>query len=156
MLSALKHYEKRCTFSSKSIYAGEQGNLLASADRGKRNDIVVSHILSSKHWRSYKRNDSVRNLQNSGHLNIYAKVSRLWQTIWFTQINHNHLIYVMFIIIINLPSVLRRCWLGDRKGIRSLKTEWWGTGMAICLERGANYLHMVQLMPLPPHHLLLQ
>ena len=28
--------------------------------------------------------------------------------------------------------------------------------MVICLERGANDLHMVQLMPLPPHHLLLQ
>jgi len=26
----------------------------------------------------------------------------------------------------------------------------------ICLEQGANDLHMVQLMPLPPHHLLLQ
>jgi len=24
----------------------------------------------------------------------------------------------------------------------------------ICLERGANDLYMVQLMPLPPHHLL--
>jgi len=28
------------------------------------------------------------------------------------------------------------------------KTEWWGVGMIICLERGAN-LHMAQLMPLP-------
>ena len=28
--------------------------------------------------------------------------------------------------------------------------------MAICLERGANDLHMVQQMPLPPRHLLLQ
>ena len=28
------------------------------------------------------------------------------------------------------------------------KTEWWGAGMAFCLERGAD-LHMVQLMPLP-------
>ena len=27
--------------------------------------------------------------------------------------------------------------------------------MVICLQRGANNLHMVQLMPLPPHHLLL-
>jgi len=27
--------------------------------------------------------------------------------------------------------------------------------MVICLERGANDLHIVQLMPLPPHHLLL-
>ena len=28
------------------------------------------------------------------------------------------------------------------------KTEWWGTGMVICLDRGAD-LHMAQLMPLP-------
>ena len=28
--------------------------------------------------------------------------------------------------------------------------------MVVCLERGANDLHMVQLMPLPPHHLLLK
>jgi len=30
------------------------------------------------------------------------------------------------------------------------KTEWWGTGMVICLERGVNAFHMAQLMPLPP------
>jgi len=30
------------------------------------------------------------------------------------------------------------------------------TGTVICLERGATDLHMVQLMSLPPHHLLLQ
>jgi len=28
------------------------------------------------------------------------------------------------------------------------KTEWWGAGRIICLERGAD-LHMAQLMPLP-------
>jgi len=33
--------------------------------------------------------------------------------------------------------------------------EWWDAGVVICLEWGANHLHMVQLMPLPPHHLLL-
>jgi len=27
--------------------------------------------------------------------------------------------------------------------------------MVICLEQGAKDLHMVQLMPLPPHYLLL-
>jgi len=43
-----------------------------------------------------------------------------------------------------LPSVLLRCWLGGRKGIRPVKTEWW----VICLERGAD-MHMAQLMPLP-------
>jgi len=28
------------------------------------------------------------------------------------------------------------------------KTEWWGAGVVICLERGAD-LHMARLMPLP-------
>jgi len=28
------------------------------------------------------------------------------------------------------------------------KTEWWGAGMVICLDRGAD-LHTAQLMPLP-------
>jgi len=28
------------------------------------------------------------------------------------------------------------------------KTEWWGAGVVICLERGADF-HMAQLMPLP-------
>ena len=47
------------------------------------------------------------------------------------------------------PSVLWRCWLGSRKGIRPVKKlEWWGTGMVICLERDAD-LHMAQQMPLP-------
>ena len=56
-----------------------------------------------------------------------------------------------------LPSVVWRCWLGGRKGIRPVKNmEWWGAGVVVCLEQGANDLHMVQLMPLPPHHLLLQ
>ena len=48
----------------------------------------------------------------------------------------------------NLASVLWRCWLGGRKGIRPVKNEWWGAGVAICLEQGAD-LHMAQLMPLP-------
>ena len=44
-----------------------------------------------------------------------------------------------------MPSVL---WLGGRKGIRLVKTEWRGAVVVICLERGAD-LHMAQLMPLP-------
>jgi len=47
-----------------------------------------------------------------------------------------------------LPTVLWSCWLGGRKGIQPVKTEQWGAGMVICLERGAD-LHMPQLMPLP-------
>ena len=47
-----------------------------------------------------------------------------------------------------MPSVLWRCWLGSRKGIRPVKNEWWGAGMVICLEQGAD-LHMAQLLSLP-------
>jgi len=34
------------------------------------------------------------------------------------------------------------------------KLEWWGTGMVVCIERGAD-MHMAQLMPVR-HCLLLQ
>jgi len=37
--------------------------------------------------------------------------------------------------------------------MRPVKTEWWGTGVVICLEQGAN-LHMPQLIPLPLTHCL--
>ena len=47
-----------------------------------------------------------------------------------------------------VPSVLWRCWLGGRKGIRPVKNWAVGAGVVICLERGAD-LHMAQLMPLP-------
>jgi len=47
-----------------------------------------------------------------------------------------------------LPSVLWRCWLGGRKGIRPVKPEWWGAGVVVRLEWGAD-LHRAQLMPLP-------
>ena len=57
--------------------------------------------------------------------------------------------------LITFSALLWRRWLGGRKGIRPVNIDWWGAGMVICLEWGANDLHMVQLMPLPPHHLLL-
>ena len=47
-----------------------------------------------------------------------------------------------------LRLVLWHCWLGGRKDIRPVKTDWWGAGVVICLEQGAD-LHTVQLMPLP-------
>jgi len=41
-------------------------------------------------------------------------------------------------------------------GWQAVKTEWWGAGMVVWQEQGANDLHIVQRMPLPPHHFLLQ
>jgi len=46
-----------------------------------------------------------------------------------------------------LPLVHWHCWMGIRKSIRH---EWWGAGMVISLEWGAENLHVVQLMSLPP------
>jgi len=67
----------------------------------------------------------------------------------------NLYVYTVFVyfgflyrLLLLVPSVIRRCWLGGRKGIQPLKTEWWGAGIVMCLERGAD-LHMAQLMPLP-------
>jgi len=35
------------------------------------------------------------------------------------------------------------------------KIEWWCAGIVICLQRGANDLHIIPMMPLPPHNLFL-
>ena len=31
-----------------------------------------------------------------------------------------------------------RWWLGGRKGIRPVKSEWWGAGVVVCLQRSAD------------------
>jgi len=64
------------------------------------------------------------------------------------QLQFTVVLYNIFVYIQDVPSVLWRCWLGGRKGIRPVKTEWWDAGIVICLERGAD-LHTAQLMPLP-------
>jgi len=38
--------------------------------------------------------------------------------------------------------------VGLQKGHPDCKKTWWGAGVVICLEQGAD-LHMAQLMPLP-------
>jgi len=38
--------------------------------------------------------------------------------------------------------------VGQQEGHPACKNEWWGAGVVICLELGAD-LHMAQLMPLP-------
>ena len=47
-----------------------------------------------------------------------------------------------------LPSALWCCWLLGRKGILLVRTEWQGSGVLICLERGADF-HMAKLMAPP-------
>jgi len=72
--------------------------------------------------------------------------------VWMGNIGHYrfwHLLQIMLkFFSICMPSVLWCYWLGSRKGIRPVKTEWWNAGMVMCLGQGAD-LHMAQLMPLP-------
>jgi len=58
------------------------------------------------------------------------------------------LMNITLIMLQDLPSVLWLCWLGSRKGIQPIKTQWWGAGMVISLRQGAD-MHMAQLTPLP-------
>ena len=74
--------------------------------------------------------------------------------IWITR--KLYLIWVIFDYLafsaLTWPSALWRCWLGVRKGIRPVKIRLMRCWRGYLLQRSANSLHMVQLMPLPPHH----
>ena len=58
------------------------------------------------------------------------------------------MVVIITVIIKGQPSVLWRCWLGGRKGIRPVKYWVVGCWHGVCLKQGAD-LHMAQLMPLP-------
>jgi len=77
------------------------------------------------------------------HSRFVGKQSSVCHQLW------QLLNYLVFICSVkSVPSVLWRCWLGSRKGIRPVKTEWWSTGVVICRERGAGF-HIAQMMTLP-------
>jgi len=55
----------------------------------------------------------------------------------------------MFLKLFDLLAVNALALLvGRQEGHPARKKEWWGAGVVICQERGAD-LHMAQLMPLP-------
>ena len=76
----------------------------------------------------------------SGELSNYALSSshKLWRLLppHFIFGNSHPVCYVMlyfrYSLLVYIPSVLWRCWLGSRKGIRPVKTEWWGAGLVVC------------------------
>ena len=57
-----------------------------------------------------------------------------------------HAFIYIFIYLLGAFSALTLL-VGWQEGHPACKKQWWGTGMVICLERGAD-LHMAQLMPL--------
>jgi len=57
-------------------------------------------------------------------------------------------IYADFVVVTIAFSALALL-VGRQEGHPACKkTEWWGAGVVVCLEQGAD-LHMAQLMPLP-------
>jgi len=80
---------------------------------------------------------------------------RVWKIHWkekqckkFQSINLPAPALMALYMYIFIPSVLWRCWLGGRKGVRPVKIWVVGCWHGYFLERGAD-LHMAQLMPLP-------
>jgi len=72
----------------------------------------------------------------------------LWYKFVITEdVNYRIIIYVTYYSQKNAFSALTLL-VGRQEGHPACKKWWWGVGMVICLERGAD-LHMAQLMPLP-------
>jgi len=91
------------------------------ASQCSANSSDQSDAVSQRHWHAYAR------LPAHTHTHTQSATSFFFSFSWLSKI---------------LPSVLWRCWLGDMKGIPPVKTEWWGAGVVICLERGAD-LHIL-------------
>ena len=96
----------------------------------------------SANYVDWSSTESASNMQAA--LNFCWKVSRklpIWTNTLTTHISVK--------VSEKKPLVLWNCWLGIRKSIRPVKIEWWGVNVVVYLERGADCLHTVQLMPLP-------
>ena len=112
----------------------------SSADVKRYQDTISGTCSSEKHVDDTNGLASCRERKCSDTITKY-QITKILMTVLK---NKFIVIYYNF-----RPSVLWRCWLGGRKGIRPVKNlEWWGTGVVICLERRAD-LHMAQLMPPP-------
>ena len=68
--------------------------------------------------------------------------------------------FVLILLQLSLPSIAVSALslsVGQQKEHLACKeTEWWGSGMVVCLDRGADDLPVVQLMPLSPPTSLFQ
>ena len=75
-----------------------------------------------------------------------AKSPTVWLVTNFYIVNYN--IYYLLSDVVHYAFSALTLLVGRQEGIRPVKTEWWGAGVVICVERCAD-LHMAQLMPLP-------
>jgi len=74
-----------------------------------------------------------------------ARAQRMYQPLSFSHLGFSSFHYILCVISLQSlewSSVLWHCWLGVRKSIRPVNIDWWGVGVVICLEQGADCLHM--------------
>jgi len=96
-----------------------------------------AHLLGNK--------DASHNL---GHIYYYGRNAE--RVVDRVSTHHLRLGYVR-LILYSRYAAISQCFdtVGRQEGhLACKKTEWWGAGIVICLERGAD-LHMAQLIPLP-------
>ena len=84
--------------------------------------------------------------------------SDVFACVWIITISHWGLKINFWVIM--MVSVLWRCWLGGRKGIRPVKTEWWGTGsfwseVQTCIWPSWCHCHSLSLAPVKSRLVLL-
>jgi len=95
-------------------------------------------------WSSGTRNSSNDKLSAMAETAAVNELPSTHFTVSHTQ-NANY-----YVITFSISAVLRHCWLGVRKSVRSVKKLSDEVLVWLCLERGADCFHMVQLMPLLP------
>ena len=71
----------------------------------------------------------------------------MWYFLIRNTLHNNKIFYTSTVVIMALQCFDAVGWAAGRASGRK-KTEWWGAGVVICLERGAD-LHMAQMMPPP-------
>jgi len=80
---------------------------------------------------------------------LAKRLTKTWKGTFPKITNYNAHAYVSYCCYYCNPFSALTPLVGRQEGHPACKkTEWWGAGMVICLEQGAD-LHMAQLMPLP-------
>ena len=106
--------------------------------------LLLSSGISGMTWLSI--DSGRRPTCGSGQCCVESRGATLNKTLLFC----NKLLKISFILLTNVTRIaFSALTLSVRKSIRPVKIEWYGVGVVICLEQGADCLHMVQLMPLP-------
>ena len=144
----------------QSIAARRTERRRAAAECGQCCVVNWTQTYYFTHWLSclarslltfiHRDEDAVNEIQPSVDADYYRRAVQFTEDVFVFSGPQKTCTYLRHVTL-KLPSVLWHCWLGVRKSISPLKIEWQSVGVVTCLERRADCLHMVQLMPLHPN-----